>query len=133
MDTSKDYVYTPEKALKEVFGSDAINGTVENLLKSSQAYKITSDGINAAGGSGGGWGADHTITEFDPAIYDGDGIGASCDGHDGRGIHRTVRRASRGICSVPDSMTERRTSSLFRLTKKKCSTSLKQTARTWSS
>ena len=83
VDTSKDYVYTPEKALKEVFGSDAINGTVENLLKSSQAYKITSDGIDAAGGSGGGWGADHTITEFDPAIYDGDGIGASCDGTTG--------------------------------------------------
>lgn len=82
VDTNKDYVYTPEKALKEYFGEEGVNATVENLLKSSTAYQITGDGITEKvdGDNGGGWGADHTITEFDPAIYDTDEVKASCEG-----------------------------------------------------
>ncbi len=84
VDTSKDYVYTPERALKEVFGDSSVNATVEKLLQSSAPYEITSGGIalkaapaEAATGFGG---QDDTITEYDPAIYDTDAVKASCAG-----------------------------------------------------
>lgn len=84
VDTNKDYVYSPERALKEAFGNAAVNATVESLLKSSKPYQITADGISladsGAGEAVGFAGEDHTIIEFDPDIYHTDAVKASCAG-----------------------------------------------------
>ncbi len=81
VDTNKDYVYTPAKALKEAFGAANINGTVENILENDKVYSITSTGITeATRGGGGGWGADHTIKELNPTSYDTDAVRNSCSG-----------------------------------------------------
>lgn len=83
VDTSKDYVYTPEKALNEVFGEENVNSEVTELLKSSTAKSISADSITDNASGGGGWGADHTIKEFDPSVYDTDEVRASCAGTTG--------------------------------------------------
>lgn len=86
VDVSKEYVYTPEKALKEVFGAENINTTVEDLMKSSNVSKISETGItvddpNAEAGMGGfGNPNKYFIMEYDPAIYDSDAVRASCAG-----------------------------------------------------
>ncbi len=87
VDTSKEYVYSPERALKEVFGEDAINETVADLLRNSSPYEISSDGIQATkkseGDNMGFGGMDHKIKEFDPRIYDTEEVKASCEGTTG--------------------------------------------------
>lgn len=87
VDTSKDYVYSPERALKETFGDGNINATVEEVLKKSKPYQITSDGIKEVasedGAAVGFGGQDHTITEFNPEIYNTDAVKESCKGTTG--------------------------------------------------
>lgn len=84
--TSKDYVYTPEKALNEIFGTNNINTTVVDLMKAGNVTKIGEDGItvddpNAESGmSGFGNSNKYFIMEYDPAIYDTDAARASCAG-----------------------------------------------------
>lgn len=86
VDVSKDYVYTPEKALNEIFGAGNINSTVVDLMKSSNVSKISETGItvddpNAESGMGGfGNPNKYFIMEYDPAIYDTDAVRASCAG-----------------------------------------------------
>ena len=86
VDVSKEYVYTPEKAFKEVFGAENINTTVEDLMKSSNVSKISETGItvddpNAEAGMGGFGNPNKCfIMEYDPAIYDSDAVRASCAG-----------------------------------------------------
>ena len=88
VDVTKDYVYTPEKALKEVFGTENINSTMEEVLKSSIPYLIGWDEITqaetsedaSAGGFGGSGTEKYAIKEFSPSIYDTDEVKASCAG-----------------------------------------------------
>ena len=78
VDTDKEYVYTPEKALTEMFGAGNVNATVADLLKTNVDSAETIVPVDAGEQSG-----TLQIVEFDPSIYDSDDVRASCDGTTG--------------------------------------------------
>ncbi|MBR2809817.1 MAG: glycoside hydrolase family 3 protein [Solobacterium sp.] len=70
VDSSKDYIVTPEEGLGEYF---SINTTIVNLMKKTTPKELTSDGLADAKGaeSGKGFtGATTSILEQDPAVYE---------------------------------------------------------------
>ncbi len=71
VDVSKDYVYTPAKALKEVFGAGSINSTVEEKLMAAKAEQLLPTNSGQQSGQ-------LKIEEFNPSVYAG--TEESCDG-----------------------------------------------------